>query len=281
MHPCDRYLRLLRQIAETRSFYYSPTYDLTHSLQRNDAISWRAATGAKAADAAPGVGATIATHVRHWSTADDRFFWNREACKELIAAGADAFITPVVNGFVDHVTRAKLGKHGEVSMVLISRRACTRQGTRFNMRGADGDGNVANYVETEQIVRRLADATTFSYVQIRGSIPLLWEQPVSLKYTPKARLTGDVEACNTVAARHFTVQTGRYGGVTAINLIDKKKDQDMLGKAFDVAVSSLPPVVRPHVRYVWFDFHHECRNMAWHNLSKLVDMVADVFDKYG
>ena len=24
-----------------------------------------------------------------------------------------------------------------------------------------------------------------------------------------------------------------------------------------------------NVKYVWFDFHHECRNMKWENLSKL------------
>lgn len=49
--------------------------------------------------------------------------------------------------------------------MLISRRGCERQGTRhvstsiliatwshrFNVRGADEKGNVANYVETEQI----------------------------------------------------------------------------------------------------------------------------------
>jgi hypothetical protein len=35
---------------------------------------------------------------------------------------------------------------------IISRLGCKRVGTRYNVRGADQLGHVANYVETEQIV---------------------------------------------------------------------------------------------------------------------------------
>ena len=42
------------------------------------------------------------------------------------------------------------GKKFEFS--LISRRSCLNAGTRFNVRGTDDDGNVANFVETEQIL---------------------------------------------------------------------------------------------------------------------------------
>lgn len=34
---------------------------------------------------------------------------------------------------------------------LISRLSCERMGTRFNVRGVNDDGNVANFVETEQV----------------------------------------------------------------------------------------------------------------------------------
>jgi len=37
----------------------------------------------------------------------------------------------------------------------------------------------------------------------------------------------------------------------------------------------------PKVRYVWFDFHHECRNMKYQNLSKLVKEVNSEFDRFG
>ena len=42
----------------------------------------------------------------------------------------------------------------QAKAALISRLSCERAGTRFNVRGTNDDGHVANFVETEQ-VRRL------------------------------------------------------------------------------------------------------------------------------
>lgn len=47
---------------------------------------------------------------------------------------------------------------------LISRRSCYRAGTRYNIRGIDSDGQVANFVETEQIVE--FGNSRCSYVQV-------------------------------------------------------------------------------------------------------------------
>ena len=57
----------------------------------------------------------------------------------------------------------------------LSGRGCRRQGPRYIKRGADEHGDVANFVETEQILRS-DDGELMSFVQIRGSIPLYWEQ---------------------------------------------------------------------------------------------------------
>jgi hypothetical protein len=46
---------------------------------------------------------------------------------------------------------------------------------RFNVRGSNDDGHVANFVETEQVI--YLDNEVTSYVQTRGSVPLFWEQP--------------------------------------------------------------------------------------------------------
>ena len=37
---------------------------------------------------------------------------------------------------------------------LISRLSCERAGTRFNVRGVNDDGHVANFVETEQVLKQ-------------------------------------------------------------------------------------------------------------------------------
>jgi hypothetical protein len=52
--------------------------------------------------------------------------------------------------------------------------SCLRAGTRFNTRGIDDDGNVANNVETEVLI--YTNELCFSYVIIRGSVPVFWEQ---------------------------------------------------------------------------------------------------------
>ena len=63
---------------------------------------------------------------------------------------------------------------------------------RFEVRGVNDDGHVANFVETEQLVKPnnpkytllqlilmqvSLEASCSSFVQIRGSVPLFWEQP--------------------------------------------------------------------------------------------------------
>lgn len=40
------------------------------------------------------------------------------------------------------------------TIALISRLSCERVGTRFNVRGIDDNGHVANFVETEQVFRK-------------------------------------------------------------------------------------------------------------------------------
>jgi synaptojanin len=47
--------------------------------------------------------------------------------------------------------------------------------SRFNVRGSNDDGFVANFVETEQVI--FLDHEVSSFVQTRGSVPLFWEQP--------------------------------------------------------------------------------------------------------
>ena len=63
-----------------------------------------------------------------------------------------------------------------VLLTLIARRSNRFAGTRFLKRGANFSGDVANEVETEQIVMdssisNLEKSNVTSFVQIRGSVP--------------------------------------------------------------------------------------------------------------
>jgi phosphatidylinositol 4-phosphatase len=87
-------------------------------------------------------------------------------------------------------TRAVMANGRKLQLYLISRRSRFRAGTRYFRRGIDHDGHVANFNETEQIatVASQADpnhaATTLSFVQIRGSVPVFWAEINTLRYKP-------------------------------------------------------------------------------------------------
>jgi hypothetical protein len=81
-------------------------------------------------------------------------------------------------------------------LALISRRSRFRAGTRYFRRGIDLEGHVANFNETEQILLLEGHSTTvpissydnyaakFSFVQVRGSIPVFWSEINTLRYIP-------------------------------------------------------------------------------------------------
>lgn len=93
----------------------------------------------------------------------------------------------------------------QFTYAVVSRRSRHRVGTRYNVRGIDERGNVANYVETEQIVVASDNSSLTSFLVTRGSIPLYWSQLADIKYKPKPRLTAG--ATHDISARrHFEEQ---------------------------------------------------------------------------
>jgi phosphatidylinositol 4-phosphatase len=163
-----------------------------------------------------------------------------------------------------------------VTLLLVSRRSCLRQGRRFVKRGIDAEGNVANMVETEQAVI-LPDGHLTSLVQIRGSIPLFWSSPANLQYTPPVTIERTLLENSVALARHARELVAVYGQgpIACVNLIDMKGDQGRLGRALELVLGAVAPSLRglAPLRHVWFDFHHECRKMRWENLGKLLATV--------
>jgi len=103
--------------------------------------------------------------------------------------------------------------------VIISRRSIYRVGTRYFVRGADLDGNVANYVETEQLVQ--FNKSVASFVLTRGSIPFQWTQRPNIKYKPKPKLNTQNDQL-LIYKRHIDEQVVLYGRQVLVNLIDQK-----------------------------------------------------------
>lgn len=258
----DRYLQLLHLAFSEHSFFFSTNSDVTLTQQKLSQLDAR----------------QLAQPL--WSRADHRFFWNREVVVDLIACEADQWIIPFMSAYVE--VRPECEVDGEkFTLLFVSRRSRYRQGCRFTKRGLDENGYPANFVETEQVIF-FPDGKITALVQIRGSIPLKWSSPVLMKYEPNVYI--DRSISEELAEKHCLDMTDRYAdrdgssGVIFINLVDNKKDQGKLGTAFKEIIDAVQPKIHHPLHYVWFDFHHECKQKGkWNNLAKLVNQVDEKF----
>ncbi|KAH9556250.1 hypothetical protein CY35_07G017100 [Sphagnum magellanicum] len=248
------FLALLKSLEKTPGLYFSYDSDLTLNVQRSKEIG-------------------ILGGSPLWKQADTKYLWNRLLLEELIENKLEPFILPVIQGSFQTIQTEVHGK--EVAVTLIARRCTRRIGTRMWRRGADKDGNVANFVETEQVLE--AEGFVASYVQIRGSIPVLWEQIVDLTYKPKIKAI-NYEDTPLVVERHFRDLQQRYGDVLAIDLINQQGSEAVLSIAYGSAMQKL---VNDSLRYIAFDFHRICGHIHFERLSSLYNDIREDLDKQG
>ena len=252
------YVEMISKILNSQSLYFSHDYDLTQSAQRIALFS------------------PEMSKLPLWKRADERFFYNWNLVQPLVEKGLDSFILPLISGFV--ISDLFKIKDTPASFILISRRGWKRTGFRFTCRGLDTEGNAVNYAETEQILilpetSKLKKLRFLSFVQTRGSIPLIWMQTPTLKYTPAIEL-GDPSLSQRGYVNHFAEQEKIYGRNVIINLINQDGSEGRLEAAFRQQVEKANLL---SVRYVAFDFHLECKSMKYENLSRLLAQIADEF----
>jgi hypothetical protein len=263
----DRYLQLLHLAFTSHVFYFAHDADITLSQQRMAQLT----SGQQSEPV--------------WARADSRYFWNREVVADLIASEADKWVVPFMSGYVEYHSECSLGPNNSVkfSLLFISRRSRYNQGCRFTKRGLDENGNSANFVETEQIVVSASGRIT-SLIQIRGSIPLSWWSPVSMRYDPAVHIDEDRSKSVFRAEKHVADIISTFGkssdrfDILLVNLVDNKKDQGKLGVAYKEVIDAVQQRIKNRLSYIWFDFHHECKQKGkWNNLSKLVAKVGETF----
>lgn len=190
-------------------------------------------------------------------------------------------LTPVIRGHASS-TKCRVGLTPGI-MTLISRLSCRRAGTRFNARGIDDEGNVANFVETETIIA--TDEWVFSFTQIRGSVPLFWEQAgIQLPGSSKITLTRSTEASQPAFNLHFSTLIEKYGAVHLVNLLSQsvKQGEATLGQAYSSHIEELPPQERRQVYLTNFDFHAVTGGdfRLANNIRPLLNAAAQEFAYY-
>uniref|UniRef100_A0A0E0KCD8 SAC domain-containing protein n=1 Tax=Oryza punctata TaxID=4537 RepID=A0A0E0KCD8_ORYPU len=234
------FMSLLRIAETTHGLYYSYDRDLTLNLQRASKLP------------------AGRVHKPLWKQADPRFVWNKNLLEEFIEAKLDEFIIPLTAQFSL--------KEAPVRITLFSR-------TRMWRRGANLEGATANFVETEQLAEY--EGLMSSFIQVRGSIPLLWEQIVDLSYKPCLNII-EHEETPKVVQRHFHDLSQRYGDTVVVDLTDKQGDEGNLSNAFAAEMERIP-----NIRYVHFDFHHICRGGNFDNLQVLYNQIEEAIQKQG
>ncbi|RPD80946.1 inositol polyphosphate phosphatase [Lentinus tigrinus ALCF2SS1-7] len=273
-HPCQS----LRKIISAGTFYYAmePQWDISSRLQRRLSRSepWDAASY------------------------DDRFVWNEFIAKSLLdfRARLDAheraeldqcqFIVLAIQGYVGVCTLAlpappTNGTPIIATISLISRLGWKRSGTRFNTRGVDDDGNCANFVETETIFS--TDQHCYSYVQVRGSVPLFWEQQGLQTFGQRIQITRP-QGSQPAFDRHFAGLVEEYGAVHAINLLGTKENETILTAAYTRHMQIARNSVGDAIGITNFDFHNAVKYGGHESVFREVrrlEQVSDNIEKFG
>uniref|UniRef100_A0A669CI25 Synaptojanin-1 n=1 Tax=Oreochromis niloticus TaxID=8128 RepID=A0A669CI25_ORENI len=206
-------------------------------------------------------------------TTDNRFFWNQSLHLHLKHYGVncDDWLLRLMCGGVE--IRTIYAGHKQAKACIFSRLSSERAGTRFNVRGTNDDGQVANFVETEQVI--FLDDKVSSFIQIRGSIPLFWEQPGIQVGSHRVKLSRGFEANAPAFERHFTALRQLYGKQVIINLLGSKEGEHMLSKAFQSHLKASEH--SSAVKMVNFDYH---QNVKGGKADKLHSVLKPQLSKF-
>lgn len=266
------------KISEVRKLLNSGTFYFAHS--NPSAAGSGAASGSTSSNSKFDI--TLCAQRRHQTAeTDNRFFWNRMMHIHLMRFGIDcqSWLLQTMCGSVE-VRTVYIGAK-QARAAIISRLSCERAGTRFNVRGTNDEGYVANFVETEQVI--YVDGEITSHVQTRGSVPLFWEQPGVQVGSHKVKLSRGFETSAAAFDRHMSMMRQRYGYQTIVNLlgsslIGSKEGEAMLSNEFQRHHGMSAHKDVPHVV---FDYHQECRGGNFTALAKLKERMVACGANYG
>ncbi|MFS7992147.1 putative SAC domain, polyphosphoinositide phosphatase Fig4 [Helianthus anomalus] len=252
----NRYKKLLCSVDLTKDFYFSYSYHIMHSFQKN--IS------------SPDTGN------------ETMFVWNAFLTSTVHnQLRNNLWTVQLVYGYFKQV-KISIGEK-DFKLTLVARRSRHYAGTRYLKRGVNEKGRVANDVETEQIVfEDVPDGCPVqisSVVQNRGSIPLFWSQETS-RLNIKPNIILSKKDPNYDATRlHFENLTKRYGNpIIILNLIktkEKKPRESLLRMEFANAIElinkDLPEEKR--LKFLHWDLSKYSRNKST-NVLALLGKVA-------
>ncbi|CAN6302052.1 unnamed protein product [Urochloa humidicola] len=259
----NRYKRLLCSVDLSKDFFFSYSYNIMRSLQKN-----------------------ITEKNTGQVVYETMFVWNEFLTRAIRNHLKNtSWTVALVHGFFKQSKLSVSGK--DIWLTLIARRSRHFAGTRFLKRGVNEKGRVANDVETEQIVfEDTSDgipSQMASVVQHRGSIPLVWFQETSrLNIRPDIILKPDVDYKAT--RLHFENLALRYGNpIIILNLIktrEKKPRESLLRAEFAKAIHYINKELTEdkRLKFLHMDLSKLSRRKGANVLALLNKVASDVLD---
>lgn len=277
IHPDEpRYVKMFQNIDLASNFYFSYSYDITHTLQYNLSHSRQFIPNTQQTSeyVLPDNVDLLTTSIVSNDESENnygirshphnKFVWNKHLLQEAINAELHPdWILYITHGFIGQSNISVFGR--SLYVTLIARRSSKYAGTRFLKRGANLQGSkanminmhvnntfmlgdVANEVETEQMVHD-SGVSSFtkshftSFVQMRGSIPGHWKQEMG-KMVAKPAITIDFyDPFAETAGAHFNELLKRYGApIIILNLVkqrERKKQEGLLSDELSTAIKYL------------------------------------------
>lgn len=212
------------------------------------------------------------------SVTDNRFFWNRMMYLHLkfFDINTEKWLTKIMCGSV-LINTVYVG-HQQAKACLISRLSNERAGTRFHVRGVNDDGAVANFVETEQVI--FLEQKTISYILIRGSIPIFWEQTGVQVGAHRLKISREYEVSHPAFDRHLASIQHLYGKQVLISLVSYKDAEQVVGRMYKAHHKN--SLFHDQIPYVAFDFHAQCpRGKGEDSLGPWKNDITKHYEEFG
>lgn len=280
-----RYVKMFQNIDLSSNFYFSYSYDLTHTLQYNLSCPKRFIPNTASEehdDFSLPISSDFIENSLITSTSTDevqnygirikpheKFIWNTHLLNRVIKDLHPDWLLYITHGFVGQSNMNVFGR--SIYVTLIARRSSRYAGTRFLKRGANFQGDVANEVETEQMVHD-SGVSSFnqghytSFVQMRGSIPGHWKQEMG-KMVGKPAITIDLyDPYAETASAHINELLKRYGApVIILNLVkqrERKKQEKLLSEEMSSAARYLNQFLPPEHQIIYKTFDMARKNKS-------------------
>ena len=274
-----RYRDMFLSFDTKRDFYFSYTYDISHSLQFN------CQRNALQAEQQPEMAHT-----------DTMFIYNSFLLRPLQTALRDCnspWILPCIHGYLSQMVFNVYGR--KIHLILVARRSRYFAGTRYLKRGISEEGTVANHIEIEQISYDTALALSgtvgkfSSFVQVRGSIPIYWYQPTKDQVVHRPRppiKLGRSDPGFAATKLHYAQLFSSYGvPIISLDLLKQKEKnprESILGAEYSAAIRALNSRLPNdcQILHIRWDFRNASKAQETVN-NEMTSIAEEILSKTG